>query len=342
MSQAIITEQLRREFRVDKEGKRRETFVALDGVNLEVNRGEIFGLLGPNGAGKTTLIKILSTLLSPTSGRAVVGGFDVTSDPYSVRRIINMVSGGEHSGYGILTVRENLWLFSQLYGIPNKIALERIDRLMDIVGLSDRARTKVHKLSTGQRQKMNFIRGFISDPEILFLDEPTLGLDVETSRVIRRYIREWVDDRPDRTVLLTTHYMAEADQLCDRLAIVNQGKILACDTPSALKRRVGQDSVLEIEISAQAGQLQPLAELSAQRGVRRVAISSNGGGTLTHRLSVIVDGDGAIPEVLQFLAQRGAIVTGFKKTEPTLEDVFLELVGRRLTGENGSQVASKG
>jgi len=342
MSQAIITEQLRREFRVDKEGKRRETFVALEGVDLEVNRGEIFGLLGPNGAGKTTLIKILSTLLSPTSGRAVVGGFDVTSDPYSVRRIINMVSGGEHSGYGILTVRENLWLFSQLYGIPNKIAFERIDRLMDIVGLSDSAKTKVHKLSTGQRQKMNFIRGFISDPEILFLDEPTLGLDVETSRVIRRYIREWVDGRPDRTVLLTTHYMAEADQLCDRLAIVNQGRILACDTPSALKRRVGQDSVLEIEISAQAGQLQPLAELSAQRGVRRVAISSNGNGTLTHKLSVIVDGDGAIPGVLQFLAQRGAIVTGFKKTEPTLEDVFLELVGRRLTGENGSQVAYTG
>ncbi|MEW6242666.1 MAG: ATP-binding cassette domain-containing protein [Bacillota bacterium] len=342
MSEAIITEQLRREFRVDKEGKRREAFVALDGVDLEVNRGEIFGLLGPNGAGKTTLIKILSTLLTPTSGRAVVGGFDVTSDPYSVRRIINMVSGGEHSGYGILTVRENLWLFSQLYGIPNRVALERIDRLMDIVGLSDRARTKVHKLSTGQRQKMNFIRGFISDPEILFLDEPTLGLDVETSRVIRKYIREWVDGRPDRTVLLTTHYMAEADQLCDRLAIVNQGRILACDTPSALKRRVGQDSVLEIDVSAQAGRLQDLSGLSAKRGVRRVAISSDGQGALTHKLSVIVDGDGAIPGVLEFLAQCGAIVTGFKKTEPTLEDVFLELVGRRLTGENGSQVAHKG
>lgn len=188
---AVRTEELTRIYK----SKRREAgshkeIVALDSVDLEIRRGELFGLLGPNGAGKTTLIKILTTLLAPSGGRAWVAGVDVAENPWEVRRHINAVSGGESSGYGLLTVEENLWMFSQFYGIDPKTARQRIRDLLDVVGLSDRAKTKIYHLSTGMRQKMNFARGFITDPEILFLDEPTLGLDVQTSRILRAFIKE--------------------------------------------------------------------------------------------------------------------------------------------------------
>jgi len=142
-----------------------------------------------------------------------------------------MVSGGESSGYGMLTVRENLWMFSQFYGLPSKQANQRIEALLKIVGLEDRIHTKSSDLSTGLRQKMNIVRGFLTDPQVLFLDEPTLGLDVGASRDARKLIRSWLDEDHTRTLLLTTHYMVEADELCDRVAIINQGRVLACDTP---------------------------------------------------------------------------------------------------------------
>src|SRR4029078_2591282 len=213
-------------------------FTALAGIDLDVKTGELFGLLGPNGAGKTTLIKILTTLLAPTSGQAWVDGHDVVAEAAAIRPKINMVSGGESSGYGILTVRENLWLFARIYGVANADVQSRIDRMLRVVALRDKANSRASHLSTGQPQQMNFCRGFITDPKILFLDEPTLGLDVTSARAIRAFIREWMKERPERTLLLTTHYMAEADELCDRVAIIDRGKVLACDTPAALKRRV--------------------------------------------------------------------------------------------------------
>ena len=245
MSLAIDVQNVTRVF----ESKKKEPFYALRDANLQVQRGEMFGLLGPNGAGKSTLIKILSTLLLPTSGTACVAGFDVVREADRVRRSINMVSGGEHSGYGILTVRESLWLFSQFHGVPSREALRRIDEALEIVGLADSAHTRINKLSTGMRQKMNFVRGFLNDPTVLFLDEPTLGLDVETARVLRDYLRRWMKEKPGRTILLTTHYMAEADELCDRLAIIDGGRILTCDTPANLKRTMQDEVVLKMEIS---------------------------------------------------------------------------------------------
>ena len=182
---AILTENLSRTYRKPRKrwGKASAAdgppeFTALDGVNLEVRPGELFGLLGPNGAGKTTLIKILTTLLAPTAGSAKVDGLDVVTEADGVRPRINMVSGGESSGYGILNVRENLWLFARIYGVPTAVANERIEKMLSVVGLADKATARISHLSTGQRQKMNFCRGFITDPKILFLDEPTLGLDV--------------------------------------------------------------------------------------------------------------------------------------------------------------------
>src|SRR5512140_2073597 len=252
----------------------RKELVALQDVNLEVRQGELFGLLGPNGAGKTTLIKILTTLLAPTSGRAQVAGHDVAREPGKVRALINMVSGGESSGYGLLTVRENLWMFSQFYGLPSREANERIKVLLKIVGLEDRMNTKSSDLSMGLRQKMNIVRGFLTDPQVLFLDEPTLGLDVGASRDARRLIRSWLDEDRKRTLLLTTHYMVEADELCDRVAIINRGRVLACDSPAALKQQIQRDALFQIAVSGMNGL--KTAALEQLPGVRRAGREESG------------------------------------------------------------------
>src|SRR5438552_9299350 len=222
--------------------------VALDGIDLEVEPGEFFGLLGPNGAGKTTLIKILTTLLLPSEGTAKVFGFDVATQTKQLRRIMNMVAGGEQSGYGMLSVREQLWMFSQFYGLGVREGQRRVEDLIEAVGLQEQATQRVGTLSTGQRQKMNFARGLLNDPWIFFLDEPTLGLDVSAARAVRELILSWKGAVPGRTVLLTTHYMAEADELCDRIAIVDHGRVLALGSPAELKRRVQRESVFRLEL----------------------------------------------------------------------------------------------
>ncbi|HKA06276.1 MAG TPA: ABC transporter ATP-binding protein [Gemmataceae bacterium] len=302
-------------------------FTALDCVNLEVRPGELFGLLGPNGAGKTTLIKILTTLLAPSSGRAWVDGLDVATQQHDLRPRINTVSGGESSGYGILTVRENLWLFSRIYGVPNSLVRQRTDRMLEVVGLSDKAGSRVSHLSTGQRQKMNFCRGFITDPKILFLDEPTLGLDVTAARNIRQFIRQWMKEDSGRTILLTTHYMAEADELCDRLAIVDRGKILACDTPANLKRLVQEHPMFALTLSPGPS---GVPDVSGVPGVHHATRAET---PTTVELKVSLDEEPAIGAVVQALAGGGARILTLKKVEPTLEDVFIELVGHRIDDE---------
>jgi ABC-2 type transport system ATP-binding protein len=300
-------------------------FVALDRVSLEVHPGELFGLLGPNGAGKTTLIKILTTLLAPTTGSAQVDGLDVVTEADSLRPRINMVSGGESSGYGILNVRENLWLFARIYGVPTAIAQERIDRMLAVVGLADKATSRISHLSTGQRQKMNFCRGFITDPKILFLDEPTLGLDVTSARAIRVFVKEWMKERPERTLLLTTHYMAEADELCDRLAIIDNGTVLACDTPANLKRRVQKYPLYELILAPGATEWSAIGALP---GVHQATSAST---PTTVELKVLLHDEPAIGAVVQSLVSAGAQILTMRKVEPTLEDVFIELVGHGLS-----------
>ncbi|MCS6909604.1 MAG: ABC transporter ATP-binding protein [Anaerolineales bacterium] len=324
---AIKTENLGRIYKIRgaKKGEARQR-VALADVNLEVPRGEFFGLLGPNGAGKTTLIKILTTLLAPSTGRAFVAGYDVARQPQEVRPRINMVSGGESSGYGLLTVRENLWMFGQFYGLDTKTTYARIDELLQIVGLADRARTKTSDLSTGLRQKMNIVRGFLTDPEVIFLDEPTLGLDVGASRDIRHFVRRWMDDRPGRTVLLTTHYMVEADELCDRVAIINNGRVLACDSPANLKRRLQREAIFKLEVSPLRNGV--LAAFEQLPGVRKVVHSPQDGRS---ELDLILEADEALGGVVTALNTHGAHILNLQKREPTLEDVFVDLVGMSMT-----------
>ena len=331
-SLAIETENLGRIYRIRgaKKGEAPE-LVALQDVNVEVRRGELFGLLGPNGAGKTTLIKILTTLLLPTSGRALVDGLDVVTQHRLVRERINMVSGGESSGYGLLTVRENLWMFAQFYGIDHATTYRRIDEMLEVVGLSDRKHTKISDLSTGLRQKMNIVRGFITDPQVLFLDEPTLGLDVGAARDVRQFVRRWMGQQ-DKTILLTTHTMVEADELCDRVAIIDRGRVLACDTPASLKRRLQRDAIFHIETSYLSSD--GANGFEAIPGVSKV----------THRhgddrtsFEFLLQGEDVLAPVVARMTERNAKILSLQKREPTLEDVFIDLVGRGLTdGENGN------
>jgi ABC-2 type transport system ATP-binding protein len=321
-----------------------EPVTALGGVDLDVRPGEYFGLLGPNGAGKTTLIKILTTLLLPTSGTARVAGFDVVSETAKIRRVINMVSGGEQSGYGLLTAREQLWMFSQFYGLTQRDGWRRVDELIETTGITEQKDQKVRTLSTGQRQKLNFARGLLNDPWVLFLDEPTLGLDVAAARDLREHTLAWKAAAPARTVLLTTHYMVEAEQLCDRIAIVDRGRILALGTPEELRRRVQAESIFRIELDRlpeQGG----LAGIGALPGVVSAVKADgegeeNGAGSDRVALKVALTDDSALTSVVTAVAERGSNLVGLAKSEPSLEDVFVELVGRGFGDDDNTEAAS--
>jgi ABC-2 type transport system ATP-binding protein len=256
-----------------------------------------------------------------------------------VRRRIALVSGGESSGYGVLTVRECLWMYSQYYGVSAADAWPRVDRLIGVVGLKEQAHTRINRLSTGQRQRMNFARGFVSDPQILFLDEPTLGMDVNAARTLRDFVAEWVAERRDakdpaevRTVLLTTHYMAEAEVLCDRIAIIDRGRVLACDSTPALRRQVqgGQHVELELAGSGTAGAEPDLARLPVaatwgaphpERGTRALKFRLPEGQPLV--------------SVMRALEEQGARIEGVSTREVTLEDVFIAIVGRDIDDGGG-------
>jgi ABC-2 type transport system ATP-binding protein len=332
---AVESQALRRTFSGSRRGKARPV-EALGGVDVRIERGEIFGLLGPNGAGKTTFIKILTTLLFPTAGEARVAGYDVVRQAGEVRRRIGLISGGESSGYGILTVRECLWMFSQFYGVPAAVAGRRVDELIAVVGLTEQAHTRINRLSTGQRQRMNFARGFVSDPEVLFMDEPTLGMDVNAARALRAYVARWVRERPGRTVLLTTHYMAEADELCDRLAIIDRGRVLTCDSPAALRRQVQGGQHVELEVRGADGGVPSLPTLDGLQAAWGAPHPERGTRTLKLRLPA----ERPLVAVMRQLEGQGLKVEGVATRETTLEDVFIAVVGRGLEESEPSEAPS--
>jgi ABC-2 type transport system ATP-binding protein len=306
---------------------------ALDKVSISIEEGEIFGLLGPNGAGKTTLIKILSTLLLPTSGEAYVGGFSVAKESNKVRKIISLVSGGETPGYGILSAKENLWFFSQLYGLSSSTAKEEIKRLVADLDFEEYANMRMSKLSTGYKQRLNLARGLLNNPKILFLDEPTLGLDVLTSKKLRGYIVDWAKREKKGTVLLTTHYMGEADEMCDRVAIIDRGRILACDSPLTLKEKLKENVIMKVEVSSvQADfgfidKMEGVVGFSATRSIQ----------TDTTTLKVMVRDEPIFSNITSKLEEQKLKILSTSKAEPTLEDVYISLVGRGFEeGEEAS------
>lgn len=326
-TKAIEVKNLKRVFK-----KSGSTFFALSGVDFYVDWGEIFGLLGPNGAGKTTLIKILSTLLYPTEGEAFVYGFEVTKEAQKVREVINLVPGGESAGYGVLSVKETLWMFSQFYGISTKEANERIEKYLKAVGMWNGRNTLINRLSTGMMQKVNLVRGLISEPNILFLDEPTIGLDVEASRIIRNIVKIWVKERENRAVLLTTHYMAEADELCDRIAIIDKGTLIACDTPVNLKKYVKDGKFFEITVepfnSLEILKLKELVNIiQAQISIKNSIESQE------DIITLILKEEKDISKIIIYLTETRKEIKYLRKVEPTLEDVFLKLVGKSFQDE---------
>ena len=310
---------------------RNETVTALDSVDFEVREGELYGVLGPNGAGKTTLIKILVTLLLPSSGSARVDGLDVVTEYRRLRPRIAMVSGGENAGYGLLRVREQLWMFSQFYGIPSKVARARIDELLERLGLTDAANRQISGLSSGMRQKMNLVRGLMTDPRVLFLDEPTVALDVGAARDLRVEVSRWMAEDPTRTVILTTHYMQEADDLCDRVAIVNRGRIVIEGTPAELKHEVQKDVVVDLRLEPGPPVLD---RLRAVEGVGAATVSVEDG---VDRFSLLLADDSTVSVVIRAVEDAGRHVSGLAIRQPTLEDAFVKLVGRGISEEESAR-----
>ena len=310
---------LRREFH-GKEG----TVVALDGVDLRVREGEIFGVLGPNGAGKTTMIRILSTLLLPSSGIARVMGWDVAKEPERVRPLISTASGAERAGYDYITARGNLWFFSQLYGLPTKLANERIDQFSKMLGLEDYLDRKFYALSTGYRQRVTIVRAFISDPKVVFLDEPTIGLDVMTAMKIREFLITQAKEY-GRTILIATHNMSEVEAICNRVGIIDKGKILACDSPMALKRSLGEPAlVMEVTPPPEMATLEPLSKIEGVRGFTSSVDEERGVG----RVQVVVNSDASAQEAVDFVKRTGMSLVSNWRQQASLEEVFVALVGR--------------
>jgi ABC-2 type transport system ATP-binding protein len=301
--------------------KRFGALAAVDGVDLSVREGEVLALLGPNGAGKTTFISMLCTLVKPTSGTARVAGHDIVAEGLAVRRNIGIVFQ-EPSVDDLLTGRENLQLHSMLYGVPRREIAGRIDRMLGMVGLKERADDRVRAYSGGMRRRLEIARGLIHEPRILFLDEPTLGLDPASRQAVWGYIRD-LRRRAGTTIILTTHYMEEADSLSERVAIIDRGRIVELGTPEELKRRVGGDVVL-----LKGGFGAADAEAFAGLEFVKEALPEDGGLRLT-----VADA----PRHLKALLDRCPALDEVQVRRVTLEDVFLKFTGRQMRDEEGGE-----
>ncbi|HEX4521401.1 MAG TPA: ABC transporter ATP-binding protein [Gaiellaceae bacterium] len=320
MAGVIEVSDLRRTYRTNTGVVRRKPLEveAVRGISFSVAEGELFGLLGPNGAGKTTTIKMLITLLLPTSGTATVLGLDVVRDAHPLRRRIGYVFGGDRGLYERLSAYDNLRYFAELYGVTGRRQRDRIEEVLDLVGLDGREQERVEGYSRGMRQRLHIARGIIHDPEIVFLDEPTIGVDPVGARELRTMIAGLV--QAGKTVLLTTHYMFEADTLCDRLAVIAKGRLVAEGTPRELKGHVVDRTVLEVEVFGIGDDSLRLVRalpgvtsvsIEDREQVQVLTIQSPHGLELTSSLTECLDG-----------TQIGRIAA----REPTLEDAYVALV----------------
>jgi len=306
----------------------RKTFFvnALDNLNLNIKRGELFGLLGPNGAGKTTLVKILCTLLPPDDGTATVNGFDVAKQQMRVKQSIGTIfSVGERGFFWRLSGYSNLEFFAAINNVPRSGRQKRIMEVLELVGLQEKAFEVFQKYSGGMKRKLALARALLADPPILLLDEPTTGLDVTSSRNIRDFIKNDLSKKHGKTVLYTTHYIEEVSQMCDRVAIMKKGKIVALDTPDALKGMTKKGEVADIVVKNMSeAQVNSLRGLSGVSGLASEVQDSVLGQT---RLRVRLENMDALPIVLDFFFREKIKLVNFRQEEPTLEDAFIELTG---------------
>lgn len=245
MEKIIEVKNLSREYELKKNNCKKEKILALNNISFNVYKGEIFGILGPNGAGKTTIIKILSTMLAPTSGYAKIFGYDTFLNDIKIRNRINFIFGGELGLYGRLTAYENMVYFANLYNVKSDEINKKVNELLNLVGITEFKNKRVEIFSKGMKQKLQIARGLINNPDVLFLDEPTIGLDPVASNNLKEIIKKLKSE--EKTIILTTHYMAEADELCDRIAILNKGNILKLDTPDNLKNVYSKENVILIK-----------------------------------------------------------------------------------------------
>ena len=307
--------------------KTQKSVTALDDVNFSVKKGEIFGLLGPNGAGKTTTIKAICTLIHPTSGEVYVNGHNVVKDAQRARQDLGVMLTGDRTLYWKLSGRENLEYFAALYHMGGATAKQRIEQLLKLVGLDERQNTLVENYSTGMRIRLSFAKAILHEAPVILLDEPTMSLDPQSARLVREIIRDL--RKEGCSILLTTHYMEEADQLSDRVAIIDHGKIIAMAPPRELKETVLKSEIIEIEaqninpqvveklrgIPSISEVVSTIDDAAAQKGVIKVHASG---------------GKQVIPEMLGVLVKGDVEISNVKVATPTLEDVFISLTGRAL------------
>jgi ABC-2 type transport system ATP-binding protein len=297
-------------------------FTAVDKISFDVKRGEIFGLLGPNGAGKSTTLRMLSTLARPTEGTAIIGGHDIVREDTEVRKLIGIVSE-KMIMYNRLTARENLVFFGSLFNLPKDALNKRIDELLELVQLSKWKNSQVGTFSTGMRQRMNVVRALLNTPQVLFLDEPTLGLDPQSSVEIREFVKK-LNRENGTTIIVTTHMMVDADLLCDRIGIMDHAKIVALDTSTNLKKTIsGADTtILKLEI----GNLTPqIIEAINSCGCVDAVTQEN-----SMRLRIISHGQEAFDSVIDSVRAEGGKINSMENMQPTLEDVFLHITGHQV------------
>lgn len=302
------------------------TVKAVDHVSFEIPEGEVFGFLGPNGAGKSTMIHMLTTVLKPTSGTATICGYDIAKDAGAVRRVIGVVPQ-EYTADEDLTGYENIMLCADFYGIPRDVSKPRAEELLGLVGLQDAARRKVETYSGGMRRRLELACGLVSRPRLLFLDEPTLGLDVQTRIAIWEYIKKLKVDY-QMTLFMTTHYLEEADSICDRIAIIDHGRILKVGSPSELKASLGGD-IIQIGVEEKENDLSQL--ISQVNHVKNVSKFDS-----SYRVKAEF-GEEAAPAIIEMLRTKGYHVTRLSLAKPSMDEVYLEYTGRSLREEQADE-----
>lgn len=311
-------------------GGTRKTITAVDHVNLKIKEGEFFGLLGPNGAGKSTLIKILATMYLPDEGTAIVNGYDVVSERYKAKSSISVIISEAWLGFDYYqTAKENLEFWAVLYGLPPDAVRKNVDFALEMTGLMERANDTPMHFSSGMKQRLSIAKGLLLDAPIFLMDEPTVKLDPVAAKQTREFIRETLNDKMKRTILFTTHYMIEADQLCDRIAIIDRGKIIALDTPENLKRIVKEEDVIELKaINIVPGIESRIKGLDlVDKVVGSIDDPVIGKGVIRVHTKEAED---TLPKVLDIMSAQNVRITSIRVAQPTLEDVFIKMTGKGL------------